>query len=112
MGKMRVQFFYRLIWVYVSVIFQFRFPPLAYYSYFDGIYHFVHARCYSVLPKKKFQCAMQDISRIGITGLAELSPSTNSFLLKSEHQWLFQFHRIRSLFHIMWVETGGLTLEK
>jgi len=38
---MRVQFFYRLIWVYVSVIFQFRFTPLAYNSYYDGIYRFM-----------------------------------------------------------------------
>jgi len=55
-----VQFFYRLIWVYVSVIVQYSFTPLAYCSYFDGIYHFVHASCRSALPKKNFQWAMRD----------------------------------------------------
>jgi len=67
---MRVQFFYRLIWVYVSVIFQFRFTPLAYDGYFDGIYHFVHAKCCSALPKKtsNAQCSMNYlISRIGLS---------------------------------------------
>jgi len=64
-----VQFFYRLIWVYVSVLVQFRFTPLACNSYFDGIYHFVHERCCSELPKKNsnVQCSMDYlISRIGI----------------------------------------------
>jgi|GEM_PF-218846 len=49
---MRVQFFYRLIWVYVAVIGQWSETELAYNRYYDGIYHFVYARCCSELPKK------------------------------------------------------------
>jgi len=45
--------------VYVPVIVQWSETELGYYRYFDGVYHFVHARCCSALPKKNFQCAMQ-----------------------------------------------------
>jgi len=65
---MRVQFFYRLIWVNVSVIVQFRFASGVYNSYFDCIYYFMQdaaAHC----PKRTShaQCSVDYLlCRIGI----------------------------------------------